>query len=316
MLRQFVEAVAGDPAATEVVIVLDGDVDGSYECLSALRGEFPNLRPILAEPGGQMAALEVGVRRSGGEVVLLMDDDVMPGPGLVSGHASRQAGMEQLVVVGYMPVQLDTGASPVTRLYAAEYEAHCARLESGDLDVLDGLWLGNVSVRRSDLLRVGVASDRFSVRWHADTDLGLRLREAGARGVFDRRLGAAHLHTQSAASFLRSAHERGQGAWLLRRDHRDRFGEVSPAPMLEDLPYPARRAVSFLGREGRAGWSSRFLMTLGQWGERMGWTRVSEHTARLSRKIQIVCGFRCEAGREWPGETAVRTPQYVSSTKS
>ena len=316
MLRPFVEAVAGDPAATEVVIVLDGDVDGSYECLTQLRDEFPNLCPILGERRGQLAALDLGVQRSRGDVVLLMDDDVVARPGLVTGHAERHADMQPVVVVGFMPVCLQAGASVATRLYATEYEAHCARFESGDLAVLDGLWLGNVSARRSDVLRTGLASDRYPVFWHSDTDLGIRLREAGVDGVFDRRLEAAHMHAQSTTSFLRAGHERGQGLRLLQVEHGDRFGDVRPDQMLEGLPSPARHALSFLGREGRAGWSSTLLMALGGWLDRFGLTGMSARLARLARRIQIVCGFRCEVSRESSGESEARAPQGVSNMKS
>jgi hypothetical protein len=207
----------------------------------------------------------------------------------------------------------------VTRLYAAEYEAHCEKLESGALEVLDGLWLGNVSARRGDLIRVGVRSDRFSVRWHADTDLGLRLREAGCRGVFDLRCQATHLHAQSAASFLRSAHERGEGTWLLRADHAERFSAVRPAPVFDGLSSPVRGLVSFLGREGRSGWSSRLLMSVAEGVERLGWNTVSARAAQLARRIQIACGFRCaeRSGRSRPPANEARPADHDPwSTKS
>ena len=56
-----------------------------------------------------MRALDVGVQCSTGDVVLLMDDDVIAGPGLVSAHARRHAGADGLVVVGSMPVRLRRG---------------------------------------------------------------------------------------------------------------------------------------------------------------------------------------------------------------
>ncbi len=231
--------------------MLDGDIDGSYECLRQLKGEFANLCPIVAEPGGQHAALEVGVRRASGDVVLLMDDDVIAGPGLVSYHARSHVGSKGLVVMGYMPVRLDGHASLATRLYASEYEGHCQRLESGALAVLNGLWLGNVSVRRNDLIRVGVSSDRFSQHWHRDTDLGLRLQADGARGLFDRRLEAIHLHAQSSESFLRAGHERGQSTWLLEAEHGERIRGNRPDRILDGLsvPGPSRRVVPRKGRK-------------------------------------------------------------------
>jgi GT2 family glycosyltransferase len=312
LLRSFVSAVAADPAATEVLVVLDGDVDGSYAEVEELRREFPKVRPIAAAPGGQMKSLDVGVQYSTGDVVLLMDDDVIAGPGLVSAHARCHAGTEGLVVVGSMPVRLDEGSSPPTRLYASEYDEHCRRLESGELAVLDGLWLGNVSARRSDLLRVGVASDDFAVRWHADTDFGLRLQAAGARGVFDPALAATHMHAQSTPAFLASAHERGEGTWLLETQHADRISAARPAPVFDGLSAPTRALISFFGHERRSGWSSRAVMAAGRGAERLGAPGVSVKAAQLARRVQVACGYRCAARRNAKGPGAPGAPVAVS----
>jgi hypothetical protein len=311
-----VSAVAEDPATAEVLVVLDGDVDGSYAEVEELRREFPKVRPIAAAPGGQMKSLDVGVQYSTGDVVLLMDDDVIAGPGLVSAHARCHAGTEGLVVVGFMPVRLDEGSSSPTRLYASEYDEHCRRLESGELAVLDGLWLGNVSARRVDLLRVGVASDDFGVRWHADTDLGLRLQAAGARGVFEPRLGATHMHAQSTPSFLASAHERGEGTWLLETQHAERIGAARPAPVLDGLSAPSRALVSFFGRERRSAWSSRAVMAVGAAAERLGAHGVAVKAAQLARRIQVACGYRCAARRDGGGAGRTGPLGAVSVTRT
>ena len=324
LLRRFVSAVAVDAATTEVLVVIDGDVDGSYAHVEELGQAYPTVRPIATEGVGQMAALQVGVEASVGDVVLLMDDDVIAGPGLVSAHARHHAGTHGLVVVGYMPVRLDEGSSSTSRLYATEYDDHCRLLESGERRVLDGLWLGNVSVRRDEVLRVGVPSERFSVRWHADTDFGLRLRDAGARGIFDRTIAAEHLNMQSTASFLASAHERGEGAWLLETQHADTAATVRPAPVLDGLSGPLRVVVSLLGREGWSGWSSKALMGLAVAADRLRQRGVSVRLAQLARRIKATCGYRCAArkGRSHDGYGAgAAGPEpaaaYVSSsTKS
>jgi Glycosyltransferase like family 2 len=273
-------------------VVLDGDVDGSYPYVKGLTQEFPLLRPVLVEQGGQMRALDEGVSRSSGDVVLLMDDDVIAGPGLVSGHALAHRGRAGLVVMGYMPVKMVERGVAQTRLYAKEYEAHCARIEAGQLTVLEGLWLGNVSARRADLASVGISTERFPLRWHADLDLGLRLAQAGAVGVFSRDLVADHMHAQSSASFLSSAHERGEAVVLLERQYPDHFSLVRPAPVLDGLPGPARHAVSYLGRGPRAQRSGRVLMALSAGGDRLGTTSLADGSAKLARRIMILSGTR------------------------
>ncbi len=274
-------------------MVLDGDVDGSFPYLNRLTTEFPQLRPMLIEPNGQLRALDEGVARSTSDVVLLMDDDVIAGPGLVSGHARRHRAGRPLVVMGAMPVRLAGGEGPATRLYARDYDGHCQKIESGELAVLEGLWLGNVSVRRGDLVKVGVWSEGYRLHWHSDLDLGLRLAQNGLDGVFDPTLRATHMHMQSNSSFLRAGHERGEAVTVLEHQYPQHFAVIRPAPVLDGLPAPARRVVSYLGREGVAQRSGRMLMTVSSASDRLGSTRMSDASAKLARRIQILCGTRC-----------------------
>ena len=296
MLRSFVEAVAQDPAVSELLVVLDGDVDGSADALESLRHEFPVVRPVRTEHRGHLGALQLGIESASADVVLLMDDDVVAGPSLGAGHARRHAQDDEpgdgLVVMGYMPVDLSDEASPATRLYAAEYEKHCRRLESGQLEVLRGLWLGNVSARRADLLRVGLESDHFAAFWHSDLDLGLRLEESGLHGVFDRTLVASHKHARDAEAFLRDARARGHSASLLERQYPDRFDAAHTVPMLDDLGPGVRQTVSFLGQGRRAAPVGRLLMAAGSAAERVGWSGGSIGAAKLARRVELVAGYR------------------------
>ena len=65
--------------------------------------------------GGPNEARRRGCEQATGEVVLLLDADVVPGAGLASGHAAHHAAREGLVVAGPMPVANPSGAP--ARLY-------------------------------------------------------------------------------------------------------------------------------------------------------------------------------------------------------
>ena len=146
-----------DPATAEVVVVVDGDEDGSYQLLQGFARRFARVRPFRIEQAGPTAARLVGVRQAYHDVVLLLDDDVLALPGLVSGHAARHVGELDLVVVGHMPVELPAHREPgdfARWIYAAEYERHVARWEADPGSILRILWSGNVSLRRGNWLRV------------------------------------------------------------------------------------------------------------------------------------------------------------------
>ena len=59
-----------------------------------------------------------------------LDDDVIAGPGLVSGHAVHHRGTQYKLVLGYMPASIPMprqhGQAP-TVLYAQDYENMCRR---------------------------------------------------------------------------------------------------------------------------------------------------------------------------------------------
>ena len=318
LLAGFVDAALADAATTELVVVLDGpDQDTLDRCARLARSE-PRLVIIPGEHRGQAASLDVGVRSATSEVVLLSDDDVDFGSDLVAGHARRHAGRSGIVVLGSMPVEAPPlghhGASrphPGTLLYGQEYDAHCQSIDRGELDVLDGLWGGNVSLRRSDCLRVGVSSPAFPLHYHADQDFGLRLAAAGLTGVFDPELAAIHRHRSDDERFLRSGRQQGASLVLLHQVHADRLGPFDRDGLVTDLPRPLRPVVVTVGRSARATTAARLLMAI---GSRLG--RVSARAelvlAKLARRIMMWHGTVAGQGQPPPVAHAAAPPAPVA----
>lgn len=72
----------------EVVVSVDGSTDGSVET----GGEFASsLAPqvLWQAAAGRAAACNAGTRRSRGDVVLFLDDDMEPAPSLLEAHVGR-----------------------------------------------------------------------------------------------------------------------------------------------------------------------------------------------------------------------------------
>lgn len=286
LLPAFVDAVLADPAATELIVVT-ADTE-SVRVLGGLRSRHGRLRVLQVGEPQHHAALDAGVAAAASEVVLLLDDDVLPGPGLATGHARHHARHDCLVVVGYMPVHLDGHPRPAdvaAQIYARTYERHCDRIESGENGVLDELWTGNVSVRRVHCIRVGLDSPDFAAFYHADRDLGLRLADAGLIGVFDRTLAASHLHRRSPSEFLRDSERQGSGRAALRRTQPQRLGDLDPALIVSDLPRPLRAAVRVVGSTRLAGPSARALIAIGLVLGYARFHRAEVLCAKLARRV-------------------------------
>jgi glycosyltransferase involved in cell wall biosynthesis len=290
-LPELLDALAGEEAA-EIVVVVNASRDGSLELLEERACEDGRLRPAFVEEPGQTRALQAGVELANGEVVLMMDDDVLAEPGLVAGHARRHAERDNLVVVGYMPVarppRRRRGEYPLD-LYARAYERVCGEYEADPEAVLRGLWAGNVSMRRDDCLRVGLRADEGVFEgygYHEDRDLGLRCAAAGLTGVFDRSLRARHLYEKTPEAFLRAATSSGTTRAAVHAQHGDRVGELPPDFFERGVPLPGRLLVRWARRRGLRAPIEALLRAAIDVAGRLRLFRVESHAGFLLGTIE------------------------------
>src|SRR4051794_2854924 len=250
-LAAVVDALLTDPATSELIVVVDGSTDGSLELLRERAAADPRLRPIFTENRGELAARALGLEAAEHPVVLFVDDDVLAGPGLVSGHAAHHATRDGLVVVGAMPVAERLRRGAPARLYAAWYEQQVRAYQRDPDQVLRSLWAGNVSMPRDAARRVGLANPAFDARYNGDREFGLRLLEAGLEGRFDPALRAEHLYERTPRAFLADAQATGEGTWLVHALHGDVLGPF-PADDFARYLSPGLAAAVRLARRRRA----------------------------------------------------------------
>jgi GT2 family glycosyltransferase len=248
-LTDVLAPLLADGAALEVVVVVDG---GDRELLRTLEGlGDPRLRAV--DPGGrvgQARARSAGVHASRGEVVLSLDDDVVPTPGLVTGHQRHHHEIPHALVLGYMPVPLQRPQRRgqfATYEYARAYEAQCLRYDEDPGRTLTEMWAGNFSLRRSDYLEAVTGYD-FPVAYHDDRDLGLRLHTLGLVGVFDRELKAEHRHERSFDEYLRDAAAMGAAERKLMELHPDAIPPRAPDEVIAGFSLPSRQVIRFSDR--------------------------------------------------------------------
>ncbi|HSL60113.1 MAG TPA: glycosyltransferase family A protein [Acidimicrobiales bacterium] len=305
LLAEHLPVLLADPAATEVIVVDDGSSDDTAALLASLATTHLNLVPVTIPNSGTDVARRTGVERANGEVVLLLDDDVRPSEGLVTGHATRHAAETGIVLVGYMPTELPARRAPgsfATELYAREYETVVSRYEHDPTTILRSLWNGNVSIRRGDYLRAHTGARWPHAGYHEDANLGIACERAGLVGRFDRTLLGAHRHRVSLGTFRRTGRRIGYGNRELHERHGDILGPYDPDHGLEGLGPALRRLVAAADRpaRGRALAGALHAVTLGAGHLRWWW--LERRAGQLLRRVEIRRGARRSATSVAPGD--------------
>ena len=165
----------------EVVVVLDGDVDGSDAVLAAWADRVPVRPVVFPENRGRAAALNAGHAAATGSLLVRCDDDLVPRPDFVSLHAAAHDQADDRGPCGVIgmcrnlfpetPYARAYGRPAYTRL---REHAHAApRAERWRY------WGGNVSVDRDTWDRVGPYDESYRGYGWEDADWGFRLHEAG-----------------------------------------------------------------------------------------------------------------------------------------
>jgi glycosyltransferase involved in cell wall biosynthesis len=290
-LDKVISPLLADPATGEIVVVVDGASDDTFAFLTEWSRSESRIRVIFQKNAGAASARHTGVLESRFELVLLIDDDVEAGPGLVTGHAGRHAESDHLVVLGYMPIILPskrTAGQAATVLYAGEYEKTCTLYEKDRSEIFRHLWAGNMSMRRADALRLG---DKTEIRldFHEDLRFGLRCERAGLTPVFDRSLSSRHLHERSVRRFAVDAGRSG----MARAEIISEYPELAPTldPFL-DISSRGKLAERFLSLPWVGPIASPIAMTLCTWSGQLRAWRLEIALARGIRRIETARSFR------------------------
>jgi GT2 family glycosyltransferase len=168
----------------EVIVVMDGSVDGTRELLDHLQPPF-RLLSIWQTNQGRAAACNRGILAAKGDLVVLLDDDMEPTPDLLEAHWNAHLAGSRLGVLGAVPIRLEPSSPPVLQYIGTKFNQHLAKLaQPGYVLNLRDFYSGNFSIRRLVLMEVGLFDESFRLYGNEDLELSLRLRQAGIDLVY------------------------------------------------------------------------------------------------------------------------------------
>lgn len=209
VLEACFEQTAGD---YEVVLVDDGSSDETSSVIERACARAPVPFIAVQQPNAGLArARNAGLRRASGERIIFIDDDVLPMPNFVAEHLRSHARTPDAIVRGAVINTESFDDLPPPIWSPAHY--------SGNY-----FWTSNVSVSRARLNAVGgFFNESFLEYGWEDIELGLRLRFAGTRSVFNRFAVAFHYKPRPSSAdvtrMIRQARAQARTAVQLRRLH-------------------------------------------------------------------------------------------------
>jgi GT2 family glycosyltransferase len=200
----------------EVVVVDDGSSDDTLQMLARMRTRF-GMRVLQQAHDGPAAARNLGVREARGRIILFLDDDVLPHPDLIREHMRMHEGSSDLVVVGPMSPPRDWKRPAWVRWEEDMLQVQYRDMLAGKYPCTPRqFYTANASVTRARLLQVGGFDAGY--KRAEDVELAYRLRDAGARFVFDARASVLHYAARSFDAWLRIPHQYGRYDVAMHRD--------------------------------------------------------------------------------------------------
>lgn len=291
MIEQSLPILLNDSATGEVIVVMDGAEDESLEFLVEWSKRDGRVKPIWQENAGAGAARDRGVASARYDVVVLLDDDVMPTQSLITQHALRHSCGDVDIVLGYMPTTVPSPrrrGQVATVLYSSDYEETCRGYEAQPETIWSHFWSGNFSVRRKQAVTIGIRG-QMRLDYHEDLYFGVRCEEVGLRAVFDRSAAGQHAHSRNLRSLSREARRSGEARVILLRWFPHLANDLDPLLVQAGLP---RKVIMFLsGEMMRTIMVPALMASSWSFGVLRVWP-LETLTTRVMRQVELVYAFR------------------------
>lgn len=210
-LKQVISAIERQTYAlddVEVIIVSDGSTDGTDSYFSTIKTSL-NLRCVLQQNAGPAAARNNGIRNAQGDIILFIDDDVVPSPQLLMEHMRVHTERPNMVVLGPMLNPPDFALSPWVAWEQAMLEKQYNAMQQGTFKTsARQFYTGNTSLPRHILLVSGGFDERF--RRAEDIELAYRLKAQDIEFMFIMTAVGYHYAERSFRSWIQIPYSYGR----------------------------------------------------------------------------------------------------------
>jgi GT2 family glycosyltransferase len=202
-----------DPLPGEILVVDQTESHPASVALELVRlAEEGRIRRLALAPPSIPRAMNAGLLSARGEVVLFLDDDIVPRRDLVERHGRAHAEHPEAWAVAGQVIQPEDEPSS-----GARPRKKGASFLSCDLDFpfnsaesawVENVMAGNLSLKREKALAMGGFDVNFipPVSFRFETEFAKRLVTAGGKIYFEPRASVRHLREKSGGSRSKGGH--------------------------------------------------------------------------------------------------------------
>jgi GT2 family glycosyltransferase len=183
LLHSIDALVIPSTICAEIIVVDNGSVDETPRILA----EWSNVNQILAFHSlmetrkGKASALNRGITAAKGNVLLIVDDDVVLDSQLLIRHLEVHQRNGFDAVQGRVLPGVDPGGNPAEKTRLSEYNIPCVD-RGEEICEIRGLIGTNISFKREVIEKIGGFDSRLgpgAAGFSEDTEFSIRIREAG-----------------------------------------------------------------------------------------------------------------------------------------
>jgi glycosyltransferase involved in cell wall biosynthesis len=168
---------------SEILVVDDGSGDDTPAAvLQTAQSSSVPIRYLRQKNSGAAAARNHGIRETRTEIVLMVDDDILPATNMVAEHLAwhKQNPNPAIAVVGYVPYSPEVHPTPLMRWWGLDG----LRFTTENTYWATGPFF-NTSMKVSFLRENGLFDERFRQYGYQDLELGYRLIKRGMRVLYN-----------------------------------------------------------------------------------------------------------------------------------
>lgn len=210
----------------EVIVSIDGSDDGTIEMINNFDSPYL-LRSKWILNSGRASARNHGIALAEGDILIFLDDDMIPTPNLISAHYEHQLMESKLGIIGSAPIKLNTNSTPIARYIASEFNSRQKKMSSDlyQFRIWD-FYIGNFSIRRNLLESIGTFNESFIKYGYEDIELAQRLIDVGVKIIYEPKAKCEQFYNENFRDLAKKTIDAGKTAVLLVTLHPSTFEEL------------------------------------------------------------------------------------------